>query len=211
MTLLNDQDWVDRLKAADNGAALEDLRARLTRGLTYALASRIPPEQLDDAVEDFAQEAVLRVLANLDSFRGESRFLTWATKVAVRLAFSELRRKRWQDVSLEKFLGDEQGMEESNSVLADPEPSLENRADLNMLMDLVQRVIDEELTENQRNALHAVMNSGLQLEEVAAQMGTNRNAFYKLIHDARKRLQQRLAKHGLSSEDLLAIIDEQQR
>lgn len=211
MTLVNDQDWVDRLKAEDNSAALEELRERLARGLTYALSSRIPPEQLDDVVQDFAQEAVLRVLANLDSFRGESRFLTWATKVAVRLAFSELRRKRWQDVSLEKMLGDEQGMEESNVVLADPAPSLENQADLNMVMNLVQRVIDEELTENQRNALHAVMNSGLQLEEVAAQLGTNRNAFYKLIHDARKRLQQRLAKHGLSAEDLLSVIDEQQR
>src|SRR5512138_3761011 len=131
MTVLHDQDWVDRLKAADNGAAIEELRERLARGLTYALASRLPPEQLDDVVQDFAQESVLRVLANLDSFRGESRFLTWATKVAVRLAFSELRRKRWQDVSLDKLLGEDQGLEESSSVLADPAPSLENQADLN--------------------------------------------------------------------------------
>lgn len=211
MPPLTDQDWIDRLKAADNSTALEDLRQRLARGLTYALASRIPPEQLDDSVQDFVQEAVLRVLANLDSFRGESRFLTWATKVAVRLAFSELRRKRWQDVSLEKLLGEEQGLEESNSVLTDPAPSPETQADMNMVMNLVQRIIDEELTENQRKALHAVMDSGMQLEEVALQMGTNRNAFYKLLHDARKRLQQRLAKHGLSSEDLLAVIDEQQR
>jgi RNA polymerase sigma-70 factor (ECF subfamily) len=211
MPLLTDQDWIARLKAPDNSAALEDLRQRLARGLTYALASRIPPEQLDDAVQDFVQEAVLRVLANLDTFRGESRFLTWATKVAVRLAFSELRRKRWQDISLEKLLGDEQGMEESNSVLADPAPSPETLADLDMVMGLVQRVIDEELTEHQRSALRAVMDSGMQLEEVAFKMGTNRNAFYKLLHDARKRLQQRLAKHGLSADDLLAVIDEQQR
>jgi RNA polymerase sigma-70 factor (ECF subfamily) len=127
------------------------------------------------------------------------------------LAFSELRRKRWQDISLEKLLGDEQGMEESNSVLADPAPSPETLADLDMVMGLVQRVIDEELTEHQRSALRAVMDSGMQLEEVAFKMGTNRNAFYKLLHDARKRLQQRLAKHGLSADDLLAVIDEQQR
>ena len=208
MLPLNDQDWIARLKSADNSAALEELRQRLARGLTYALSSRIAPEQLDDAVQDFAQEAVLRVLANLDSFRGESRFLTWATKVAVRLAFSELRRKRWQDVSLESLLGEEQGLEESNAVLADPAPSPESQADMSMVMALVQRVIDEELTENQRKALHAVMESGIPLEEVAAKMGTNRNAFYKLLHDARKRLQQRLAKHGLSAEDLLAVIGE---
>ena len=208
MPPLTDQDWIAHLKAPDNSAALEELRQRLARGLTYALAGRIPPEQLDDAVQDFVQEAVLRVLANLDTFRSESRFLTWATKVAVRLAFSELRRKRWLDVSLEKLLGEEQGIEESNSILADPAPSPETLVDLDMVMSLVQRVIDEELTENQRKALRAVMGGGMQLEEVAFEMGTNRNAFYKLLHDARKRLQQRLARHGLSVDDLLAVIDE---
>ncbi len=161
MLPMTDQDWITRLKAEDNSAALEELRLRLERGLTYALSSRIAPEQLDDAVQDFAQEAVLRVLANLNSFRGESRFLTWATKVAVRLAFSELRRKRWQDVSLESLLGEEQGLEESNAVLADPARSPESQADISMVMALVQRVIDEELTENQRLALHAVMDSGI--------------------------------------------------
>jgi RNA polymerase sigma-70 factor, ECF subfamily len=57
-----------------------------------------------DSVEDFAQEALIKIMANLDSFRGESRFTTWAQKIAVRVAFTELRRLRWQDVSLDEAL-----------------------------------------------------------------------------------------------------------
>ncbi len=209
MEPINDQEWVIRLKPADNSAALEELRLRLVRGLTYALAGRIPPEQLDDLVEDFAQEAVLRVLAALDTFRGESRFLTWATKVAVRLAFSELRRKRWQDVSLEGLVAPvDENMEESTNVLADPAPGPEAQVSRDLLLDLVQRLIDEELTARQREALQAVMTSSLPVEELAHQMGTTRNAFYKLVHDARQRLLQRLAERGLSTQDLLLAAEE---
>jgi len=92
MDILTDQEWIHALQQPGNDAAIQALRAQLARGLSFALASRVPPEQLNDLVEDFAQDATLRVLAVLDTFRGESRFLTWATKVAVRLAFSELRR-----------------------------------------------------------------------------------------------------------------------
>ncbi len=209
MEALNDHEWVTRLKQSDNAAALEELRLRLVRGLTYALSGRVPAEQLDDLVEDFAQDSVLRVLAALDTFRGESRFITWATKVAVRLAFSELRRKRWQDVSLEGLVAPEDdNMEESHAVLADPTPSPEAQVSRDLLLDLVQQLIDDELTARQRDALLAVMTSGLPVDELAHQMGTTRNAFYKLVHDARQRLLRRLSERGLSPQDLLVAAEE---
>jgi RNA polymerase sigma-70 factor (ECF subfamily) len=46
------------------------------------------------------------------------------------------------------------------------------------------------------------------MDEVAQQLGTNRNALYKLLHDARLRLQKRLAAEGLSPKDLLALFSE---
>ncbi len=206
MPSLSDQEWITQLSVHDP-AALEELRVRLARGLTYALATRIAPEQLDDAVQDFAQEAVLRVLANLASFRGESRFLTWANKVAVRLAFSELRRKRWQDVSLEALSSDpEEGLEEANTALSDPAPSPEIQTDVKTMMELLQRIINEELTAHQRGALRAVIDLGLPLEEAARKLGTNRNAFYKLLHDTRLRLQRRLARHGLTPQDFFDAL-----
>ncbi len=45
------------------------------------------------------------------------------------------------------------------------------------------------------------------LEIVAERMGTNRNALYKLIHDARKRLKHELLAEGLSIEDILGAFD----
>ena len=76
--------------------ALADLRHLVSRGLHFALVNRVEESRLDDLVEDFSQDALLRIMENLDSFRGESKFITWATKVAVRVAYSELRRKRWK-------------------------------------------------------------------------------------------------------------------
>jgi len=46
------------------------------------------------------------------------------------------------------------------------------------------------------------------LEEVARRMDTNRNALYKLLYDARKRLQRALADEGLSPDEVLAAFDE---
>ena len=75
------------------------------------------------------------------------------------------------------------------------------------MLDRLRRVIAEELTEKQRQAMIAVAIKDMPLEEVARQMGTNRNALYKLMHDTRLRLKRRLAQEGLSVEDVLAIFE----
>ena len=86
------QEWLAALRGPGRDEALADLRALLVRGLGYALAGH--PNVDDSALEDFAQDALLKILAGLDSFRGESRFTTWAQKIAVRVALTELRRHR---------------------------------------------------------------------------------------------------------------------
>jgi len=58
----------------------------------------------EDHCEDFAQEALLRVRERLGGFRGESRFTTWALSIATRIAFDDLRHKRWKDVSFDAML-----------------------------------------------------------------------------------------------------------
>jgi RNA polymerase sigma-70 factor (ECF subfamily) len=74
-------------------------------------------------------------------------------------------------------------------------------------MQRVQRILAEELTEKQRQAMIAVAIQGMPLEEVARRMGTNRNALYKLMHDTRLRLKRKLAQEGLSPEDVLAVFE----
>lgn len=204
MSERSNQEWIAALRGAGQEKALADLRGLLVRGLRYALADRYGVTEAD--LEDFVQEALLKVLNGLDSFRGESRFTTWAHKIAIRVALTELRRRRWKDISLQDLIGqhDEGGL--TPAVLADAGPSPEQQVTQGMLLAMVQRLIAEELTDRQRKAMMAVM-AGMPLEEVARRLGSNRNALYKLLHDARQRLQGRLKDLGLSFQEILAAFE----
>ncbi len=90
------------LWGANPDDALGDLYDLLVRGLRAALGSY--GGGVDAYVEDFAQEALLRITGNLDSFRGESRFTTWAQKIAMNVALTELKRSRWRDVFLQDLI-----------------------------------------------------------------------------------------------------------
>jgi RNA polymerase sigma-70 factor (ECF subfamily) len=200
------EEWIAALSepGPEYDDALSDLRALLVRGLGYALTSR---SGIDDAIlEDFAQDALLKILAGLDSFRGESQFTTWAQKIAVRVAYTELRRHRWRDVSLDEMT-DVSGTDFVPSMMADPAVGPEQQAIQQTVLETMRRVIDEELTEKQRQALVGVRIQGMPLEEIAHRMGTNRNALYKLLHDARQRLKQGLMAQGLSPDEILAAFE----
>lgn len=197
------QEWLDDLRGPDREDALADLRAFLLRGLGYSLASR---SDVDDVLlEDFAQDALLRILDNLDTFRGESRFTTWAQKIAVRVALTELRRHRWRDLSLEDIT-EPQGLDFVPDFLVDPNAPPDQQVVQRLFLEDLKRLIATELTDKQRQALVAVRIQGIPLEEVARRMNTNRNALYKLLHDARKRLKSRMEAEGLSPEDMLAAF-----
>jgi RNA polymerase sigma-70 factor (ECF subfamily) len=204
MTDRTNEEWLSELRGPESAPALDDLRARLVRGLGYALAKQSNVTEAD--LEDFAQDALLRILDKLDTFRGESRFTTWAQKVAVRVAYSELRRRRWRDVSLQELIERQEEGYRPPSELADSTPSPEVQATQQMMLSEVERFIADELTDRQREALMAKM-SGMPLEEVARRMDTNRNALYKLLHDARMRLRERMTAAGLPPEAVLAAFE----
>ena len=184
--------------------ALGDLRRMLVRGLRFALASR--GDVTDADLEDFAQDALLKILDALDSFRGESRFTTWAQKIAVRVAFSALRHRRWRDVPFPGTMDDGQHSDFMPDTLIDPLASPETQALQGSALDLLRRVIADELTDRQRQVMVAVVLQGMPLDEVARRMGTNRNALYKLMHDARQRLKRRMAAAGMPAEEMLAAF-----
>ena len=102
----DNETWLTHLGSAgpDQQAALSDLRAALLRGLRRALSHRAGAD--DGFLEDAVQDALVRILERLPQFEGRSRFLTWAMAVAVRVAMSELRRRRWKDVSLDERVAD---------------------------------------------------------------------------------------------------------
>jgi RNA polymerase sigma-70 factor (ECF subfamily) len=180
------------------------------RGLRGALAGHVSSDFDSAAIEDFAQDALVKILGNLDSFRGESRFTTWAQKIAVRVAFTELRRKRWRDVSLQDLVARYGAVRARMDTVADPSPTPEQLLSQQVLLTILERLIAEELTDRQRQALVAVEIDEVPLEEVARRMGTNRNALYKLLHDARRRLKRRMMAEGISPHDLLAVLGERE-
>lgn len=193
------EQWLADLRGPKREEAIADLRLVILRGLRAALRGRI--SGFEPSVEDFAQEALIKVLDNLGSFRGESRFTVWANKIAVRVAFAEMRRLRWRDVSLDEVA--ERRHAEPADAFEDPE----REATCAMMMETFRRFMDEELTERQRTALLAAMN-GMPMEVVATRMGSNRNAVYKLLHDARKRLKRRMEAEMLTPNDVLAAFAE---
>jgi RNA polymerase sigma-70 factor (ECF subfamily) len=201
------EEWIGALSrpGPEREAALEDLHVLLVRGLGYALSQHSNVRESD--LEDFAQDALLKILGGLNSFRGESRFTTWAHKIAVRVAFTELRRRRWRDVSLNEITESREGDAEFIPLfLSDPSIGPEQQAMQRAILEILRRLIREELTDKQRMAMQAVLR-GMPLQEVARRMDTNRNALYKLLHDARRRLQQEMLEEGLSANEILSAME----
>lgn len=148
----------------------------------------------------------MRVLDRLDTFEGRSQFTTWAHKIAVRAALTELRHRRWREVPLpEMQMHDEPDMMDGE--MPDSQPGPEEQADRADMLHRVNRILMEELTAKQRQALMAVGVQGYPLEEAARHLGMNRNALYKLMHDARVRLKKRLEEDGLTPREILSVFE----
>jgi RNA polymerase sigma-70 factor (ECF subfamily) len=204
------QEWLTDLRTPglDQEEALSDLRVIIMKGLPYALSKWMTSSdpKFEPLVEEVAQDTLLRVLDKMDTFEGRSKFTTWVHKIAIRLALTELRRRRWKNVSLESLVEGEDKVI-APQLLKDPSPDPHLTTEQGDLLSRVQRIITEELTEKQRTAIVAALIQGMPLEEVARRMDTNRNALYKLMHDARLRLRDRLKDEGLTPEDVLASFE----
>jgi len=210
MNKRTNEEWLADLRAGGDqqAGALEDLRAIILRGLPYAIAGRLNPNspESEALVEEVVQETLMRVLEHLDTFEGRSQFTTWAHKIAVRAALTDLRRVRWREVPLPE-MGMNDDEDNSYHELPDHQASTEDQIDRKDMMKRVNRIIMEELTDKQRQALMATM-EGFPLEEAARRMGTNRNALYKMMHDARLRLKKRLEKEGLTPQEVLSVFEQ---
>jgi RNA polymerase sigma factor (sigma-70 family) len=182
-------------------AAQRDLRRVLVRGLRRMLAHR---GVADDLCEDVAQEALLRIRARLSTYRGASRFTTWALSIATRVAFDELRHRRWKDVSFESLTAADARAPLALESRADASP--DKRLARERVLAALRAVIDGALTDKQRAVLVAELN-GMPHAEIARALGMTRNAVYKLGHDARKRVKLHLETSGFSEVDVLWVFE----
>lgn len=187
LTFSNDV-WIAGLKEgrSDLGATL---RARIRRGLAAALVGRSDVSDAD--LDDFTQNAVIRILERLDTFRGESGFTTWAMAVAVRVSLTELRRRVWTDTPLDERLEE----------LARPELSgMPGGAtdELAELLAALRGAIADALTPRQRQVLLAEL-EGIPQVVLAERLGSTPGAIYKTSHDARKKLKAALERQGFDA------------
>ncbi len=204
----SNEEWLMELRGPNPDGALADLYDLLVRGLGAALGGY--GGGVEANFGDFAQEALIKITSNLDSFRGESRFTTWAQKIAINVALTELKRRRWHDVSLQDLFARREATdrEAADREAADTQLTPEQLALQNMVLGELRRMVDEELTDRQREAVVAVLLEGMPISEVARRMGTNQNALYKLLHDARRKLKREMEAAGLSPQEVLAAFEE---
>jgi len=174
----------------DRSSAVRGLRVFLRGALARSFAQQLSDSDLDD----LTQECLLRVHSRLASFEHQSRFTTWATAIAVNCALSELRRRRYQHVSLEDAAA------QGHTALVEDVQLALGRSELEFELARMRQGIAEALTERQREATLARL-GGLPLMEIARRLGTTQGAVYKTLHDARRRLKSYLEAANASGVD----------
>jgi RNA polymerase sigma-70 factor (ECF subfamily) len=194
--------WVRAIAddGAEGEAARGELRGVLLAGLLKVLTARGADQ---DLCEDVAQETLLRVRERLGLFRGDSRFTTWALSIAMRIAFDELRHRRWRDASFEAMTeGARSGLVFEPRV----EATQERSAARDRVLRALAEVIEGQLTEKQRSVLAAEL-EGMPHVVVAARLGMKQNALYKLSHDARKSVKAHLEARGIGEAEVLWVFE----
>jgi RNA polymerase sigma-70 factor, ECF subfamily len=192
--------WVRALSATgpEREDAVERLHALLLRVARVEVARRRPPVagagsgDLDDLAVQAADDALVAILSKLHTYRGDSRFATWAYKFALLEAAVRLRRRPWQ--------GREIPLETDGwaQLPDDRRASPAGQAEASELIRAVRDAIAEVLTPHQRAVLVAITLNDVPIDVLAERRGTTRGALYKTLHDARRKLRARLAKDGLA-------------
>jgi RNA polymerase sigma-70 factor, ECF subfamily len=180
------------IRGEDAVARLHGLMLRAARFEVFRRAGSLPQlsaVELDELAQDAADDAAVSVLRRLDDFRGESSFRTWAYKFALLEASMKVRRRVWRarEVTLEP---------EHWESLAHLGPGPDDDAESAALLDAVREGIRTALTPRQRQVLVSAVLEGVPIDVLAERLGSNRNALYKVLHDARRRLRDHVAAAG---------------
>lgn len=191
--------------------AFEELRDYLLRAVLFYLRnhrsdlSDLAGEEIRYFAEDMAQDSLLAINDNLEHFRGEAKFTTWAYRFVINRTATELRLRHYHNLSIERVLQEETAVfQELVSNLGEADPSLQ--AERQELINELRRLLRQELTERQRLAILGVHFYHRSMDEVAEQLGMSRNTLYKLLHDARKKIKKHLETHYFGEGDVLAIF-----
>jgi RNA polymerase sigma-70 factor, ECF subfamily len=191
------QAWLDALRdPLTREEACGRLHALLLRAARFEIGRRraalagVDRGELDDLAVQAADDALVAVLGKLDTFRGDSRFTTWAYKFALLEAGVRLRRRAWRDRDV--TLDDDP----SHPALRDRGPTTHERVEEAQLLAAVRVAVQTALTPRQREVLIALTLDDVPIDVLAERLGTTRGALYKMLHDARRKLRAAIGEDG---------------
>ena len=175
--------------------ALGDLHALLLRIARAEVHRRSGPlrlagTELDDIAHQAAADALMAITGKLADFRGESRFTTWAYKFVMFEVSSKVARHFWRHETVALATEDWERLPDRFGL--DPAQELQWRD----LVNALHHAVDTELTERQRQVFVAIVLDGVPLDALVEQLGSNRNAIYKMMFDARRKLRAQLVANG---------------
>jgi len=191
--------WVAALRTSGpaRDAATTRLYELLLRAARFEVNRRrgmlphLRGDDLDDLATQSADDALMAIMAKLESFRGDSRFTTWAYKFALLEAAVKLRRRAWQgrEIPLEP---------ETWNLFEAERPTPHGSAEQGELLLEIQAAIRDGLSPHQREVLVALAINGVPIDVLAERLDTTRGALYKTLHDARKKLRAHVASKGMT-------------
>jgi RNA polymerase sigma-70 factor (ECF subfamily) len=199
--------WISGLRGGSHRrdqtiAALHALLLRVARHEVYRrramIGNALGPE-LDDLAQQAADDAVMTITSKIDEFRGASRFTTWAYKFVVFEVAGKVARHAWRRQA-----------PAADDDVWDRLPDLSTlpgiRAEQHDLLAALQSAVAADLTERQRYVFVAVALNEIPIDVVALELGSNRNAIYKNLFDARRCLRSSLAAagHPLTAAEAIA-------
>lgn len=209
------EDWLHDLQAGGEVQenAIAELRNILLRAVLYFFNRNLNDlgglarDEILQLAEDCAQGALISIMNHLSDFRGDSKFTTWVYKFAINTALMTARRERWKGVSLEQLsLADDGAFTEwiirdKSSTGAPDQSAMQDE-----VRETIREVIEQDLTDKQRQVLFLIVFNEVPMDEVARQLGANRNAIYKMLHDARRKLKRGLQARGFEVGETLALF-----
>ena len=173
-------------------ARLHELLLRIARAEVQRRSGklRITGPEVDDLAYQAAADALLAIDLKIGQFRGESRFTTWAYKFVIFEVSAKIGRHFWAHPAVSM---DAEDWDRLPGRLG-PDPARET--ELRELADAVRRAVDEHLTPRQRKVFVAIVVNGVPMDALVAELGSTRNAIYKTMWDARRKLRSALAANG---------------
>ncbi|MDB4614589.1 sigma-70 family RNA polymerase sigma factor [bacterium] len=194
------EDWLADLRSADEqvqSQVVRELRDRLERIVSKQFRRR---SLSDGCIEDLVQEAALRIFTHLETFRGESQFMTWSTAITVRTGLEMIRRGFWAKGETSNFFIDSDHLQLTGSFGTAERPP-EVHAQQREVLQILETAMRERLTKRQSSALVREL-QGWTATKIAAELETTRGAVYKLTHDARQKLKSELEAAGLDGDTI---------